>query len=60
LYEAVSEQGMGRAELARRLHWHLSQINRVRDLRDALRMRHVESALVALGLWLMNDLARAE
>src|ERR1700722_20078960 len=25
LYEAMREQGVGRAELARRLHWHLPQ-----------------------------------
>jgi antitoxin HicB len=33
LYEAMREQGVGRAELARRLRWHLPQINRVLDLR---------------------------
>jgi hypothetical protein len=50
LYEAMREQGVGRAELARRLRWHLPQINRVLDLRHASRMEHVEAALAALGL----------
>ena len=33
LYEAMREQGVGRAELARRLRWHLPQVDRVLDLR---------------------------
>jgi antitoxin HicB len=59
LYEAMREQGIGRAELARRLRWHLPQINRVLDLRHASRMEHVEAALAALGLRLIVDVARA-
>jgi antitoxin HicB len=59
LYEAMREQGVGRAELARRLRWHLPQINRVLDLRHASRMEHVEAALAALGLRLIVDVARA-
>jgi antitoxin HicB len=55
----MREQGMGRAELARRLRWHLPQINRVLDLRYASRMEHVEAALAALGLRLIVDIARA-
>ena len=57
LYEAMREQG--RAELARRLRWHLPQVNRVLDLRHASRMEHVEAALAALGLRLIVDVARA-
>jgi len=59
LYEAMREQGVGRAELARRLRWHLPQINRVLDLRHASRMEHVGAALAALGLRLIVDVARA-
>src|SRR5580704_6938451 len=59
LYEAMREQGVGREELARRLRWHLPQINRVLDLRHASRMEHVEAALAALGLRLIVDVARA-
>jgi len=32
LYEAMREQVVGRAELARRLRWHLPQVARVLDL----------------------------
>ena len=59
LYEAMREQGVGRAELARRMRWHLPQIHRVLDLRHASRMEQVEAALAALGLRLIIDVARA-
>lgn len=59
LYEAMREQGVGRAELTRRLRWHLPQVARLLDLRHASRMEHVEAALAALGLRLIVDVARA-
>jgi antitoxin HicB len=59
LYEAMRERDVGRAELARRLRWHLPQVNRVLDLRHASRMEHVEAALAALGLRLIVDVSRA-
>jgi antitoxin HicB len=58
LYDAMCEQGVGRAELARRLRWHLPQVSRVLDLRHASRMEHVEAALAALGLRLIVNVAR--
>jgi antitoxin HicB len=59
LYDAMREQGVGRAELARRLRWHLPQVNRVLNPRHASRMEHVEAALAALSLRLIVDVARA-
>lgn len=59
LYQAMREQGVGRAELARRLRWHLAQVNRVLDLRHASKMEQVEAALAALGLRLIVDVAKA-
>jgi antitoxin HicB len=59
LYDAMREQGVGHAELARRLRWHLPQVARLLDLRHASRMEHVEAALAALGLRLIVDVARA-
>jgi antitoxin HicB len=59
LYDAMRDQGVGRAELACRLRWHLPQVSRVLDLRHASRMEHVEAALAALGLRLIIDVARA-
>jgi antitoxin HicB len=56
LYDAMREQGVGRAE---RLRWRLPQVGRVLDLRHASRMEHVEAALAALGLRLIVDVARA-
>lgn len=59
LYEAMREQGVGRAELARRLRWHLPQVARVLDLRHASKMEQIETALAALGLRLIVEVARA-
>jgi antitoxin HicB len=59
LYEAMREEGVGGAELARRLRWHLPQVARVLDLRHASTMEQVEAALAALGLRLIVDVARA-
>jgi len=59
LYEAIREQGVGRAELARRLRWHLAQINRVLDPRHASKMEQIEVALAALGLRLIVDVVGA-
>ena len=59
LYDAMRDQGVGRAELARRLRWHLPQINRVLDMRHASKMEQVEAALAALGLRLIVDVAKA-
>jgi antitoxin HicB len=59
LYDAMGEQGVGRAELARRLRWHLAQVNRVLDFRHASKMEQVETALAALGLRLIVDVAKA-
>jgi antitoxin HicB len=59
LYQAMREQGVGNAELARRLRWHLPQVGRVLDLRHASKMEQVEAALAALGLRLIVDVAKA-
>ena len=59
LYEAMREEGVGRAELARRLRWHLPQVARVLDLRHASKMEQVETALAALGLRLIVGMERS-
>jgi antitoxin HicB len=59
IYDAMRQQAVSRAELARRLRWHLPQVARLLDLRHASRMEHVEGALAALGLRLIVDVARA-
>ena len=59
LYDAMIAQGVGRAELARRLRWHLAQVNRVLDFRHTSKMEQVEAALAALGLRLVIDVTTA-
>ena len=62
LYDAMREQDVGRAELARRLRWHPAQVSPVLDLRHASKMAQVETALAALaalGLRLIVDVANA-
>jgi antitoxin HicB len=60
LYDEMMNTNVGRAELARRLRWHLPQVNRVLDFRHASKMEQVEAALAALGLRLIIEVARAE
>jgi len=49
VYQAMREQGIGKADLARRLGWHLPQVDRVLDLDHASRLDQIEAALAALG-----------
>jgi antitoxin HicB len=58
LYEAMREQGVTKAALARRLGWHLPQIDRVLDLTHASRLEQVETALAALGRELTVEIRR--
>lgn len=59
LYEGMRKQRIGRAELARRLGWHLAQVSRVLDLCHESRMEAVEAALRAIGLRLEVDVKAA-
>ena len=49
LYQGMREQGVGKAELARRLGWHLPQVDRVLDIRHQSRLDQVDAALGAIG-----------
>jgi antitoxin HicB len=49
VYQAMTEQGVRKAELARRLGWHMPQVDRLLDLRHASRMDQIEAAARALG-----------
>ena len=49
LYGAMREQGVSKAELGRRLGWHMPQVDRLLDLRHASRLPQLEQALRALG-----------
>lgn len=49
VYRAMTEQGIRKTELARRLGWHLPQVDRLFDLRHASRLDQIEAAARALG-----------
>ena len=49
VYQAMTEQGIKKAELARRLGWHMPQVDRLFDLRHASRLDQIEAAANALG-----------
>lgn len=50
LHEAMREQAVSKTTLARRLGWHLPQVDRVLDLCHSSRIDQVETALRVLGL----------
>lgn len=49
VYQAMMSQGIKKAELARRLGWHMPQVDRLFDLRHASRLDQIEAAARALG-----------
>ena len=49
VYQAITEQGVKKAELARRLGWHMPQVDRLLDLRHASRLDQIEAAARVLG-----------
>ncbi len=49
LYQGMREQGIGKAELARRLGWHLPQVDRVLDVEHHSRLDQMDAALGAIG-----------
>ena len=49
LYQGMKDQGIGKAELARRLGWHLPQIDRVLDVNHRSRLDRMDAALGAIG-----------
>jgi antitoxin HicB len=59
LYEAMREAGVRKADLARRLNWHMPQVDRLLDLRHASRMDQLEAALAALGKKLVLEIEDA-
>ncbi|MFQ6017910.1 MAG: type II toxin-antitoxin system HicB family antitoxin [Kiloniellaceae bacterium] len=49
LYRAMREKGVSKSKLARSLHWHRPQVDRLLDLRHASRLDHIDAALQQLG-----------
>lgn len=48
LYRTMRASGVGKAELARRLGWHMPQVDRLLDLRHASRLDQLEQAFRSL------------
>jgi antitoxin HicB len=49
IYQTMRDEGVRKSELARRLGWHMPQVDRLLDLHHASRLEHAEAALAALG-----------
>jgi antitoxin HicB len=49
VYQAMTEQGIKKSELARRLGWHMPQVDRLFDLRHASKLEQIEAAALVLG-----------
>ena len=59
LYTAMRKAKVGKAELARRLNWHLPQVDRLLDLRHASRLDQLEAAFRVLGKCLSVEVREA-
>lgn len=49
LYQGMKNQGITKAELARRLGWHLPQVDRVLDVQHRSWLDQIDAALGAIG-----------
>lgn len=49
LYQGMREQKVGKAELARRLGWHLPQVDRALEVEHHSRLDRMDRALGAIG-----------
>lgn len=56
VYKAMTDQGIRKAELARRLGWHMPQVDRLFDLRHASKFEQLETAAAVLGKRLVLSL----
>lgn len=49
LYRAMSAGNVGKSELAKRLNWHLPQVDRVLNVRHGSQLDQMEAAFAAVG-----------
>ena len=49
LYQEMRDQGVGKAELSRRLGWRLPLVDRVLDMQHRSRLDQIDAALAAIG-----------
>ena len=57
VYQAMTEQGIKKSELARRLGWHMPQVDRLFDLHHASKLDNIEAAAHVLGKQLRVQIA---
>ena len=57
IYQTMRNQGVKKSELARRLGWHMPQVDRLLDLSHASRIDQAEAALGSLGHRLVVSVA---
>jgi antitoxin HicB len=55
LYQTMRGQNVGKAELARRLRWHLPQVDRVLKIRHGSQLDQLQAAFAAVGKRLVID-----
>jgi antitoxin HicB len=60
LWNAMLERGLGKASLARKLKWHLPQIDRALDVRHESTFATLEQALLATGKVLEINVLKAK
>lgn len=49
VYKAIMDQGIRKSDLARRMGWHMPQVDRLFDLRHASKFEQLQTAASALG-----------
>lgn len=59
LYRAMREREVGKTELAKRLDWHLPQVDRVLNVRHGSQLDQLEAAFSALGKKLVLNVVDA-
>ncbi len=59
LYREMGASGVRKAELARRLGWHMRQVDRLLDVHHASRLDQIEAAFAALNKRIVVDVQDA-
>ena len=59
LHQRMQTQAIGKAELARRLGWHMPQVDRVLDINHHSRLEQMDTALRELGCSLRVEVTDA-
>ena len=50
IYRTMRAEGLNKSQLARKLHWHRPQVDRLLDLNHATRLDHLDAVFDALGV----------